>query len=53
LIDKTIEKAQFISKQVVMTENGYGKQSSVIVKQNCIYISALNKKNALKKFNQK
>lgn len=53
LIDGSIKKADFIKKDAdyvqAMNGNIIGKKE-VLIKEGFVYISALNKKNALKKF---
>ena len=47
LTSNKIKKAEYSNTTCVF---GEAPKREVIVKKNCVYISALNKKNALKKF---
>lgn len=48
--EMTIVKAEFVSEIVMGTNRSTTKKKKVNVKPNCIYIGALNKDNAVKKF---
>lgn len=48
--EMTIEKAEYISEGVIGADKKAHKKKKVNVKPNCIYIGALNKDNAVKKF---
>jgi hypothetical protein len=51
---KEIKKAQFtaIEKDVYIFSKGIKHKKQVIVNEDCVYISALNKKNAIKHFSK-
>lgn len=53
LITGVIVKAIFERKDISFEEaktKNYVAKSKVVMKENCVYISALNEKNAMKKF---
>lgn len=56
LVEKSIEKAEFDELPVVKWEDAVkgsiSSQKKITKKQNCVYISALNKKNVLKILNR-
>jgi uncharacterized protein YnzC (UPF0291/DUF896 family) len=56
IVLNTINEATFEKTEVVFNTKGSTPSSSnkkVVIKENCFYISALNKKNAIKKFGKK
>lgn len=49
-ITNEISEAEFYEDYVSMFSSSYERKKKLKVKENCIYITALNKKNAMKKF---
>lgn len=54
LENETIERAEFEEIEFLSLEKGKNitKKKKVIMKKGCLYISALNEKNAIKKLNR-
>ena len=46
-----INDAEFFEDIVSIFSSSYERRKKINVKENCIYITALNKKNAIKRFN--
>jgi len=49
-ITENIIEAEFFEDIVSMFSSSYERRKKLKVKENCVYITALNKKNALKKY---
>lgn len=46
-----ITEAEFFDDYVTMFSSSYERKKKLKIKENCFYITALNKKNAFKKYN--
>lgn len=51
-ITNEIAEAEFFEDYVSMFSSSYERKKKIRIKENCIYITALNKENALKKYNK-
>ena len=49
-ITNEISEAEFYEDYVSMFSSSYERKMKLKVKENCVYITALNKQNALKKY---
>jgi hypothetical protein len=50
-ITNEVSEAEFFEDYVAMFSSSYERKKKLRVKENCVYITALNKKNAIKKYN--
>lgn len=49
-ITNEVFEAEFFEDYVSMFSSSYERKKKLKVKENCVYITALNKENALKKY---
>jgi len=47
-----IIEAEYFDDYITMFSNSYERKKKLKIKENCFYITALNKQNALKKYKQ-